>query len=189
MGIGWEELGGGGGGFGGGATLQTCCSSLEPQQNPRAGECSPFTWPIHGPCCDVAARRAWTLAFPSYRTPPPVPAPALPAQQYLAQKQTQPSIFFEMEFVHAPSWDLDGSEQRNPARRHAARGGEARCTYPGPSVVMMGFRPSFFRFLFSVELPFCADAPVPAAGFCPAEASFACCEPFILRIQRSARCE
>jgi hypothetical protein len=47
------------------------------------------------------------------------------------------------------------------------------CTYPGPSVVMIGFKPSFFRFLFRV-VPFELDA----AALCAA-ASFACCVPFI----------
>ena len=54
-----------------------------------------------------------------------------------------------------------------------------KCTYPGDSVVMMGFNPSFFRFLFIAELPFEAVALAGATGGC-AEASFALLEPFML---------
>jgi hypothetical protein len=48
---------------------------------------------------------------------------------------------------------------------------------------MIGFKPSFFLFLFSAELPL-ADAPCdvdePCDGFC-AIASFVFCAPFIMR--------
>jgi hypothetical protein len=61
---------------------------------------------------------------------------------------------------------------------------DARCTYPaGPSVVMMGFRPSFFLFLFIAELPL-ADAAgdgAPGGGFCATDVSLVCCAPFIVR--------
>lgn len=56
-----------------------------------------------------------------------------------------------------------------------SRGKKHGCTYPGPSVVMMGFKPSFFLFLFSAELPL-ADAACDAA----ATGSLVCCAPFIL---------
>lgn len=69
------------------------------------------------------------------------------------------------------------------------RGGE-KCTYPGDSVVMMGFSPSFFRFLFIAELPFeftAGDAPAAGAGAgaggC-ADASFALSEPFMLAMEK-----
>jgi len=61
--------------------------------------------------------------------------------------------------------------------------GKPRCTYPGPSVVMMGFSPSFFRFLLMLEFPFVAVAPIVMAGFCAA-ASLVCCEPFIVQNER-----
>lgn len=51
-------------------------------------------------------------------------------------------------------------------------------------MVMMGFRPSFFLFLFIVELllPFAdaAGAVAPCGGFC-ASVSLGCCAPFIVR--------
>lgn len=50
--------------------------------------------------------------------------------------------------------------------------------------MMMGFRPSFFLFLFIVELllPFAdaAGAVAPCGGFC-ASVSLVCCAPFIVR--------
>lgn len=50
---------------------------------------------------------------------------------------------------------------------------------------MMGFSPSFFRFLFIAELPFEfeADAPAAGAGGC-ADASFALSEPFMLAMEK-----
>jgi hypothetical protein len=47
---------------------------------------------------------------------------------------------------------------------------------------MIGFKPSFFLFLLSAELPFADAAAAFAAcdGFC-ATVSFVCCAPFILR--------
>ncbi len=59
---------------------------------------------------------------------------------------------------------------------------KAQCTYPGPSVVMMGFKPSFFLFLFIVELPLAdaAGAVAPCAGCC-AGASLLCTAPVIVR--------
>lgn len=69
------------------------------------------------------------------------------------------------------------------------RGGE-KCTYPGDSVVMMGFSPSFFRFLFIAELPFeftAGDAPAAGAGAgagAGADASFALSEPFMLAMEK-----
>jgi hypothetical protein len=50
------------------------------------------------------------------------------------------------------------------------------CTYPGPSVVIMGFRPSFFRF-FAAEFPL--DEAAGEAGPCAGE-SF--CDPFMVLI-------
>jgi hypothetical protein len=64
-----------------------------------------------------------------------------------------------------------------------AAGQKAGCTYPGPSVVMIGFRPSFFLFLFIAELPLAdaaGDAVALCGGFC-ANVSFVCCAPFIVR--------
>lgn len=62
---------------------------------------------------------------------------------------------------------------------------EGKCTYPGDSVVMMGFSPSFFRFLFIAELPFEfeADAPAAGAGGCT-DASFALSDPFMLAMEK-----
>jgi hypothetical protein len=47
---------------------------------------------------------------------------------------------------------------------------------------MIGFKPSFFLFLFIAELPFAgaADAVAPCGGF-SANVSFVCCAPFIVR--------
>lgn len=64
-------------------------------------------------------------------------------------------------------------------------------TYPVPgvleaSVVIMGFRPSFFRFLAGPEEPFVAAGaaacppPVTGAG-CAADSLRGCCAPFISR--------
>ena len=49
-------------------------------------------------------------------------------------------------------------------------------------MVMIGFKPSFFLFLFIAEFPLAAAAGVdaPCADFC-AKVSFACCDPFIVR--------
>lgn len=45
---------------------------------------------------------------------------------------------------------------------------------------MMGFRPSFFRFLADAELPFDA-APAASGGCGPAPSvSLSCCEPFMV---------
>lgn len=49
--------------------------------------------------------------------------------------------------------------------------------------MMMGFSPSFFRFLLMLEFPFVAVAPIVMAGFCAA-ASLVCCEPFIVQNER-----
>ena len=55
-------------------------------------------------------------------------------------------------------------------------------TYPcGLSVVMIGFRPSFLRFLLmAVELPFALLALVVACWAAAAAGSFCCCAPFIV---------
>lgn len=48
--------------------------------------------------------------------------------------------------------------------------------------MMIGFRPSFFRFLFIAELPLAevaGDVVAPCGGFC-ADVSFVCCAPFIV---------
>lgn len=49
-------------------------------------------------------------------------------------------------------------------------------------MVMIGFKPSFFLFLFIAEFPLAAAAGVdaPCGDFC-ANVSFACCDPFIVR--------
>lgn len=49
-------------------------------------------------------------------------------------------------------------------------------------MVMIGFSPSFFLFLFIAELPLAAAAGgvAPCGGFC-ANVSFVCCAPFIVR--------
>jgi hypothetical protein len=80
--------------------------------------------------------------------------------------------------------DWMGKTTDDKETNHGAQAGQTgregeKCTYPGDSVVIMGFSPSFFRFLFIAELPFEPDAPAAAAGGC-AGASFALFAPFML---------
>lgn len=83
----------------------------------------------------------------------------------------------------------DRETNRAVGTGQTGRGGE-KCTYPGDSVVMMGFSPSFFRFLFIAELPFefaAGDAPAAGAGAGAAgcaDASFALSEPFMLAMEK-----
>ena len=50
-------------------------------------------------------------------------------------------------------------------------------------MVMMGFKPSFFLFLFIVELPFAdaAGAVAPCGGCCCASVSLVCSAPVMVR--------
>jgi len=129
----------------------------------------------------------------TYWTPPALfpfcGAPTAPRHLSRAVAQHWSAIPDQMHFqswheernMHVLSRDwMDKTTRKNHGAQAGQTGREGeKCTYPGDSVVMIGFSPSFFRFLFIAELPFEADAPAAAAGGC-AGASFALFEPFML---------
>ncbi|KAK0749161.1 hypothetical protein B0T18DRAFT_98807 [Schizothecium vesticola] len=142
-----------------------------------------------GVCCDVAdldvldAACAFPLLRCAYRTPPLVPG-GRPTPERAIPDQMHFQSWHEEWNMHVLSRDWTDKTTDDKETNHGARAGQIgregkTCTYPGDSVVMMGFSPSFFRFLFIAELPFEADAPAAAAGGC-AGASFALFKPFML---------